>query len=388
MGVAFDTSLVLAPNVNDDAAAAGPGVPNAEALGTELNPPTLVALALGVALNENAGLTSVAAAPVAGAPNGDATLAAKLNAGVLPLLPPNGLAAAVFGVCDELPKGALAGARSKALGTPNDDAPKAGAAAGVDALPKTDSVFCGAAAVVEPNRFGVGVGAAVVTAAIPNGVFEPNAGVAVFVLATAVKLPKTGVAAGLLNVVVVDAVPNGDDAVVVVLALALLWLNDAPKLGIVVVVVATLLNDVLFAPKPAIGAAVVGVPNRFAAGVCVDRVNAVVLSTFAPNRLDVVVLAAAGAVAPKVKVLPGIDGAVVVVAGVGAPKDRPVDFGAPKLKVGVAELAVIVDAGATAASAAVVVAVKLNDGAANVGADDAVALRPFTLLPNVNVAGD
>lgn len=79
------------------------------------------------------------------------------------------------------------------------------------------------------------------------------------------KPPKTGVAAVLLNDVV-DA-PNAGGAAVVVAAL--LWLNDAPKLGIVVV--AVLLNVVFVAPKPVIDAVVFGtvaeVPNRFGTGV-------------------------------------------------------------------------------------------------------------------------
>lgn len=174
--------------------------------------------------------------PVAGCANGVAVVpnnggAVKLDVAV-ELLLPNRLAPSVLGGCDELPNTGLA-----QVGIlPND--------------------FCGA-----PNRFVVDVWAAVVTTGAPNELVEPNAGVA---LEFVPKAPKTGVAAELLNVVV--DVPNAGGAVVVIVAL--LRLNDPPKLGIVVV--AMLLNDVLDEPKlgidvVAVGVAV-GVPKRFVAG--------------------------------------------------------------------------------------------------------------------------
>lgn len=118
--------------------------------------------------------------------------------------------------------------------------PKAGGAPVAELLPKTTgSVFCGVGTFAEPNRF----------------VAE--------VLVFAPKPPKTGVAAVLLNDGV-DA-PNAGGAAVVVVAL--LWLNVAPKLGIVVVV--ALLNAGFVVPKPidaVVFGTVVEVPKRFGTG--------------------------------------------------------------------------------------------------------------------------
>lgn len=79
----FVASFVFAPNVKDavGAAAAAPLLlpPNGDTLGgAELNAETFVADALGTVLNENGDFVSVAVG-AAGAPNGDVTLAPKLN---------------------------------------------------------------------------------------------------------------------------------------------------------------------------------------------------------------------------------------------------------------------------------------------------------------------
>lgn len=82
-------SFVLAPNEKDELGTAAAGalllLPNGDTLGgAELNADTLVAFALGTALNANADFVSVAAGAT-GAPNGDDTFDAKLNAeGELP----------------------------------------------------------------------------------------------------------------------------------------------------------------------------------------------------------------------------------------------------------------------------------------------------------------
>lgn len=126
LGVAFEASFVLAPNEKDEFVAAGAAFPNGDTFGgAELNPVMLVAFAWGTALNENADLVSVAAAAVFDAPNGVATFAPKLNADVFAaLLLPKRLALPVFWVCDELPKTLFV--------VPNDEVPKAGAAAVAD----------------------------------------------------------------------------------------------------------------------------------------------------------------------------------------------------------------------------------------------------------------
>lgn len=196
------------------------------------NMPPLDAVVVGVAVCPKPPNTPLLVAGcadgVAVAPNNG--VAVKLDVAVALLLP-NRLAPSVLVGCDELPNTGLA-----QMGIlPND--------------------FCGA-----PNRFVVDVWPAVVTTGAPNELVVPNAGVA---LEFAPKAPKTGVAAELLKVVV-DA-PNAGGAVVVIVAL--LRLNDPPKLGIVVV--AMLLNDVLDEPKLGIDAVVgdgaVGVPKRFVA---------------------------------------------------------------------------------------------------------------------------
>lgn len=98
LGAAFEASFVLAPKEKDEFVAAGAALPNGDTFGgAELNPVTLVAFALGTALNENADLVSVTVAAVFDAPNGVATFAPKLNADVLAaLLLPKRLALFVF----------------------------------------------------------------------------------------------------------------------------------------------------------------------------------------------------------------------------------------------------------------------------------------------------
>lgn len=245
--------------------------------------------------------------------------------------------------------------------------------------------------------------AAVVTVGIPNGTFDPNAGVDVLEFVFAPNPPNTGVGAGLLpKDVDVVAVPNAGGAAVVVVVLPP---NEAPKLG-TVVVVAMLLNEVFGTPKPEIDAVVTGVPNRFVGGaVCVVSVDATVLSAFAPNRFGVVKFefvapnvsgladgGAAGVVvaAPKENALLDNDDVVTAgatAAGDGTPKERFVVVGAPKLKVGAIVFVVDVVDVAVAVDAAVVVALKLNDGVPNDGTAAGVA-DTVGLLPNKNVAID
>lgn len=274
---------------------------------------------------------------------------------------------------------------------PNDDVPKAGAAVAAELLPNTGSAFVDVPAVVDPNRFVAGACVAAVTTGDPNETDEPNAGGA---LLFAPNVPKTGVAAEPLNAV--DE-PNAGGAV------GVLRLNDPPKLGIEAVVV---------------GVAADGVPNRFADGVCVVSVAALVFSIFAPNKFGVAVLVfatpngdglageATVELAPNVNVLlPPRADVVTVGAADGAPNEMPEGFGAVKLNVEAVELVIDVVEGAVPVdgAAVVVVAVKPNDGpAGNAPKDDApndggVAVgadivagtgEPFRFLPNENGAID